>query len=324
MASEDPRRKTAIQNVRIFDGEKITEPRTVVIQDGLITSDANNAEVVDGKGHILIPGLIDCHVHLQDERDLHNLASWRVTTALGMAEWPPEKVKRLRGHVGLTDIRSPGLPATSPGSIHSKLLPLPPENYVSTPEQAPDFVKERIEEGADYIKVIADIPGPDQLTLNALVTAAHGAGKVVIGHASAFTPYAMAQEAKVDVVTHVPWDKALDEEAVARMVAEGRISVPTLTMLEGLTKRPSWTAIMRILMQPIVLFMIINHFWKHPRRGPTKYEYARDSVTALYKAEFQFWQAQTRTRSPARRSRSNMERTYIMSSNFLPPQGCQR
>ena len=56
----------------------------------------------------------------------------------------------------------------------------------------------------DYIKVIADIPGPDQATLNALVAAAHQQKQLVIAHASACTPFAMAQEAKVGVVTNAP------------------------------------------------------------------------------------------------------------------------
>lgn len=68
----------------------------------------------------------------------------------------------------------------------------------------------------------------------------------------------MAQEAQVDVVTHAPLDKALDEAAVARMVAENRISVPTLTMMEG----------------------IIEH--AHPP-GST-YAPARATVTAFYEA----------------------------------------
>ncbi len=47
----------------------------------------------------------------------------------------------------------------------------------------------------------------------------------------------MAQEAQVDVVTHAPLDQALDEAAVVRMVNENRISVPTLTMMEGIIEQ---------------------------------------------------------------------------------------
>src|ERR1035441_372292 len=43
----------------------------------------------------------------------------------------------------------------------------------------------------------------------------------------------MAQRARVNVLTHVPLDKALDETAAAAAVADGRILIPTLAMMEG-------------------------------------------------------------------------------------------
>ena len=273
--------KVAIKNVRIFDGSRITEPRTVVIENGLIGSDRDGAEVIDGEDNILIPGLIDCHIHLLGEADLDAMASWGVTTGLGMAEWPPSMHQSLRNKRGLTDIRSPGLPATCVGSLHSKILPLPPEKLVTGPGDAEAFVADRVEEGADYIKVIADVPGPDQETLDAITAAAHRVGKMVIAHASAYTPFSMAQEAGVDVVTHAPRDKVLDNEAVSKMAEGKRISVPTLTMMEAVSKPPSWSAIFRLLFRPLMFFALVSRAWSQP---PQKYENARDSVTALYKA----------------------------------------
>ena len=277
-------RKVVINNVRIFDGQQVIGPRTVVIDGPLIGGDPEGAEEIDGQNGVLIPGLIDCHIHLRDEGDLQNMCAWGVTTGLGMAEWPPEKLHALRGRKGLTDIRSPGLPATSAGSIHSKLLPIPQEGLVAGPDDANNFVKERVAEGVDYIKVIADVPGPDQATLNALVSAAHRHGKLVIAHASAFKPFAMAQEAKADIVTHVPRDKPLDRESTECMLAEGRISVPTLVMMEGLMRPPSWTTIFRLLLQPSIFLAILSAKRKSPHGNVQKYDHARDSVAALYRA----------------------------------------
>ena len=45
---------------------------------------------------------------------------------------------------------------------------------------------------------------------------------------------AKAQQAGVDVLTHVPLDQALDQAAAAQMAAAGRILIPTLTMMETL------------------------------------------------------------------------------------------
>ncbi|MFF8314392.1 hypothetical protein [Streptomyces lydicus] len=60
---------------------------------------------------------------------------------------------------------------------------------------------------------------------------------MVVAHATASGAYAMAQEAGADVITHVPLDRALEDEAVKRMAADGRIAVPTLTVMEAMSER---------------------------------------------------------------------------------------
>ncbi|MDQ6910223.1 MAG: amidohydrolase, partial [Actinomycetota bacterium] len=228
--------KTALTNVRVFDGSRLLEPDTVVIEGGLIGSDASGARMIDGGGATLLPGLIDAHVHLSGVETLEKLSAFGVTTALDMATWPPALVASLRGRAGLTDIRSCGTPATSPGSLHSRIPTFPESGLVAGPADAAGFVANRVAEGADYIKIIADIPGPDQATLSAIVTAAREQGKLTIVHASSFATFRMALEAGADMVTHAPRDRALDEETVGRMLANGRVSVPTLTMMEAVVE----------------------------------------------------------------------------------------
>lgn len=276
--------KFAIINVRVFDGHTFSEPQTVVVHDGFIAEDKSGASIIDGQGGFLLPGLIDAHIHLTDENDLRQMAAYGVTTGLDMATWPLSKLNSLRGRIGMTDVRSPGLPVTCPGSIHSHILPLPKESLLKGPEDAAQFVADRFSEGADYVKVIADVPGPDQATLNAVVKEAHNKNLLVIAHASAFIPFEMAQDAKVDVVTHVPRDKPIDRSCAARMVAEGRIAVPTLTMMEGVMKPPAIGAVLRLLLKPAAFLAIIKAKQKDPHGLGQKYEHARNSVTAMYEA----------------------------------------
>ena len=42
--------KTALTNVRVFDGRELRAPGTVVIDGGLIGTDAGRARVVEGTG----------------------------------------------------------------------------------------------------------------------------------------------------------------------------------------------------------------------------------------------------------------------------------
>jgi imidazolonepropionase-like amidohydrolase len=56
--------KIALTRVRVFDGRRLLEPGTIVFEDGVIGGDPHGARVIDGHGGVLLPGLIDAHVHL--------------------------------------------------------------------------------------------------------------------------------------------------------------------------------------------------------------------------------------------------------------------
>ena len=55
---------TAITNVRAVLATRVTEPLTVVIDDGVITDLGEGAvptSAIDGHGALMLPGLIDTH-----------------------------------------------------------------------------------------------------------------------------------------------------------------------------------------------------------------------------------------------------------------------
>jgi imidazolonepropionase-like amidohydrolase len=229
---------TLIRRVRVFDGFTLGDPTAVLtVGDRIAAVGADlvnhQAAVVDGNGGVLLPGLIDAHVHLHDLPNLEQLARHGVTTALDMACWPPERVDTLRHRRGLTDIRSAGTPATSTGSTHARMPGMPTAALLDGPGGAEEFVAARIAEGSDYIKLIADVPGPDQATLDALVAAARSHGKRSVAHAASTAAWQMAVAAGVDVVTHTPLDKPLADDLVRRMSNLGQVSVPTLCMMEA-------------------------------------------------------------------------------------------
>ena len=228
---------TAITNVRVFDGEKVRDPGTVVIDGELIArSDAIPTKTIDAAGAILLPGLIDCHIHLRGPDDLARMAEFGVTTAFDMGTWPIELLSSLRGRKGVTDIRGCGLAATAPGSVHSHIPTLPRDALVSDAAEAKRFIADRVAEAADYIKIVADVPGPDQETLNALVENAHKSDKLVVAHAISLIATHMSQNAGVDFITHAPLDGVMSEEDIQRMVQNKRISIPTLTMMKGVSQ----------------------------------------------------------------------------------------
>ena len=125
-------------NVRVFDGEAALQPRARWSSRSRPDQrrPGRCVLVIDGEGGVLLPGLIDAHVHLRDRRTLERLASFGVTTALDMACAPPELVNSLRGVRGLTDIRSAGTPAIAPGSPHSHIPVVGPRGLITGADQA--------------------------------------------------------------------------------------------------------------------------------------------------------------------------------------------
>ncbi|MGW0937535.1 amidohydrolase family protein [Streptomyces sp. NPDC002666] len=228
--------RVALTNVRVFDGDQVTSPRTVVIDNGRIGISALGARRIDCAGAVLLPGLTDAHIHLRDVNTLRALAGYGVTTGLDMASFPPSLVDSLRGQPGLTDIRSAGTPAVAPGSPQSQIPTFPTDAVLTGPEQATRFVRARIAEGSDYIKIIIDEPGLSPETIKAVAAAAHVAGKLVMAHATTTVAVVRALDANVDMIHHVPMDSALSPSVAARYVASNTVAVPTLTMMEGFGK----------------------------------------------------------------------------------------
>lgn len=71
-------------------------------------------------------------------------------------------------------------PAAAPGSLQSRMPHFPERSLLAGPEDAPAFVAERGEQGVDYVKITAEVPGaPGALsreTLEAVVRAARAGG----------------------------------------------------------------------------------------------------------------------------------------------------
>ncbi|MFI5709582.1 amidohydrolase family protein [Kribbella sp. NPDC051620] len=234
--------RTVIRGARVFDGQGLTEPREVVIDGGVISAEAGEltgAEVIEAAGSVLLPGLIDAHLHLHGPETLDKLLSFGVTTGLDMACWPASRLRSLRDLPGVTDIRSAGLPVIGTGGRHAKFLGASADAYAGTPEQAVDAVQRRVADGSDYLKLVLEAPGeggPDQATAAALVVAAHDAGLLTVAHAATVGAYDVAIAIGVDVVTHVPFREQLRPDQVEALAAAGRVVVPTLTMAEAVNK----------------------------------------------------------------------------------------
>lgn len=254
--------KTAIKNVRVFDGEKLLPLGTIFINGERIVPYVEGAEVIDGNGGTLLSGLIDAHTHPVSVDHLELLASYGVTTTIVASCYPNAVCDSLKNHTGLTDVRFSGMSANSPNSSHALMLGLKPNETLTSASQAPQFVANQLEVGATFIKIVAERPDSattlDQSTMNALVTSAHANGLRVACHAADYAAVERALTAQVDQAHHVPSDTPADPALISRFLAQKTVSVPTLS--------------------------IFRQFVLGGVAPPSSYAVANASVTQLYQA----------------------------------------
>ena len=83
-----------VRNVRVFDGERVWPRTSVLANGGVIRAVGANleapaeAEVVDGEGKTLLPGLIDAHTHTARASDLKEALAFGVTTEFDLFSLP--------------------------------------------------------------------------------------------------------------------------------------------------------------------------------------------------------------------------------------------
>jgi len=249
---------TAIKNVRVFDGERILPSATVLIAGNRIAAVQADrvpvgAEVIDGAGKTLLPGLIDAHVHVWDESSLRQSAVFGVTVLVDMftsvdfastAKRAQETGPRPMAHL----ISSMTLATAAGGHGTEYGIKIP---TIDKPEEAKAFVDARIAEGSDFIKVIYDdgkaygmsIPTVSRETLGAIIRAAQARGKFVVVHAASLANCREALEAGADGLAHLHFDAAFDPDFGRLAARKKAFVIPTLSVLASMSGSPDLAGI---------------------------------------------------------------------------------
>ncbi len=260
------KRPLLLRGGHVFDSETRTFRAgiDVLCVDGRIARlspalDAADAVTLDCHGRYLLPGLIDCHVHLTFSGDPKDAETQR-NVPLPLRSWHAAEHARRTLHAGFTTVRDMGagdrLNIHLANAIESGLLPGPRvlavglgvtmtgghgHGFIAREADGPDdvrrAVREQLRAGATAIKLFASggvmtpgvnprSPSYTQEELTAGVEEAHKAFRVVGAHAQATDGIKNAIRAGIDSIEHGVW---LDEEAIALMLEHGTYLVATLT-----------------------------------------------------------------------------------------------
>jgi imidazolonepropionase-like amidohydrolase len=253
-----------LSGARIIDGTG-AEPvrgRSVVVEGGVITAVVDDARAPRGNGldlagYTLLPGLINCHVHLcfgaeaDPVRPLREepLALTAIKALLRARETARAGVTTVRDLGGREYVEIAARRAIQEGLIDGPRILAAGRPVCMTgghghwlgreadgPDDARKAVREQLKAGADVIKIIATggvmtpgvEPGSPQMTLEemrAAIEEARKAGRHTAAHAMAATGISEAIDAGITSIEHGVF---LTEEIVAHMRRDGTFLVPTL------------------------------------------------------------------------------------------------
>lgn len=219
-----------------------SRPSTVVIENGLIgySSHAHGAhdvidadEVIDALGGVLLPGLIDCHLHVGNVPNVETLRNYGVTSGMDMGcTFGKAYCDGLNLGVGYPYFKFAYDAAASAYGAVAALGLFKPYEYVANATAAAAFVARQVANNASYIKIVTESPGMDQATFNAFVADAHASGKQVMSHAPRHVPVSESLTAGADFIHHSPSDMAVNDTQVQQYVLQKAIAVPTLIQMK--------------------------------------------------------------------------------------------
>lgn len=251
-----PRQDVLVRGDRI---EAIAGTGSLPLPDG--------AQVIDGAGDTLLPGLVDAHAHIQSDASplwrlelpdpdfvLRSYLYCGVTTVFEAADASQDSLARREriaaGALAGPQIFSAGGPLTAPGghpvAFVRSIAPwwiawyLAPRvaRQVGSPDEARAAADEVARSGAHFVKLIVDripqdAPRLGAAELRAAVEAAHVRGVRAVAHIGTLGDARDAARAGVDAWMHGVYREPLSDAAVRELAEFDIPMVPTLAVFES-------------------------------------------------------------------------------------------
>ncbi len=248
----------------LIEGDKIQ-----LAASGITLELPQGAQVIDGRGKWVIPGLVDGHVHFfqsgnlytrPDVADFNAVVPYKDEVARNKARLDATfKVWLASGVTGVVDVGGPfwnfdvrdraAATAAAPRmAVAGPLISMvdrpqldlgdPPIIKIESIEAARALVARELARNPDYIKVwFIHQKGDDLAAQEAIVKAAgdaaHAAGKKLAVHATELLVAKAALRAGADYLVHSVFDEPVDDEFIALVKKNHALYCPTLFVVMG-------------------------------------------------------------------------------------------
>jgi imidazolonepropionase-like amidohydrolase len=285
--------KTAFCGATLIDGtgKPPVENGVILIEDGVIRNVGKSIEIAlpidckryDLKGKTIIPGLIDCHIHM----DLHGLANTNeenyveeklrsIRTAYDMEETLKQGITTVRNAGSVNGIDFAVKSAVDAGWCKGPRI-ITSGQIISMTARGNDYFKgmyreadgkeevlkatrEQIKAGADFIKVMATgaymnpggEPGAVQFNLDELIIIVEEAKKLglhVAAHAHGAQGILNACIAGVKTIEHASF---INEQGIKMAIEKGIYIVPTLAAGFNVLKNASASNVPRFMVEKMM------------------------------------------------------------------------
>jgi imidazolonepropionase-like amidohydrolase len=245
----------AIEHATVIDGTGAA-PRgdiTLILENARIREMGSSsslrapagAQVIDATGKFVVPGIINAHGHVGDNREpqLRQYALYGVTTTTSMA-MDADDIAQFKDQQKRGDLRGARILTVK---YRFSTLPVPgPE--IRTPEAGRAKVDEIVAKGADFIKVWVDpqegrVPKLTPEFCAAVFEQARKHGKTTMAHIVEYEDAKKMVELGVDILVHDVRDRELDGEFIATLKRKNVSVIPTLAreeLLFAYGQSPAW------------------------------------------------------------------------------------
>ena len=198
-----------VLNYPLFNGKKVIENASVVIENGVITKIIEMEGKSVNSEYMLMPGFIDAHTHMGTQEQIDTMLKNGIVGTCDVAASKSlvqnSKQFKIISSLGMTM-----------GTLNGK-----------------SYVKKAIDDGAKYIKVLLmDQNLMMKSVLKDICNTAHENGIKVAVHAVSVKAVQLSVDCGVDVLIHVPMKEEFPKELAVTIAKKGIVVAPTLVMME--------------------------------------------------------------------------------------------
>jgi len=240
-----------IENVTLFDGDKVYAHATIYVQEGKISRIDTVPGKIEGEYHTLlsgnnktlIPGLINAHTHPQQRKDLHDAAHSGILTVMDLLRIVEDSIpvfKSLGETSEYSHYYTSGIGADMPDAVIKKYIQKPNPWAPLSANEVEDFIAKRVEKKVDFIKIFQDSRLPQKFSdtlFDKIINEVHKNKLLAVVHSETLYDARFEFLHGADIIAHGWIDSVISNEDLMKWKQRSFYVIPTLLVHTSIKKQ---------------------------------------------------------------------------------------